>query len=51
MAAGAELVAVKLSQDQQLVAYGVANSTEQQACIVRDLRTGEHDTLAQVCWG
>lgn len=36
------LTALKLSQDQQQVAYGVATSTgEQQAYIVRDLRTGE----------
>jgi hypothetical protein len=49
--AGGELAAVKLSRDQQLVAYGVAGSTEQQACIVRDLRTGEIDSLPHMQLG
>jgi hypothetical protein len=43
--AGGVLTTLKLSRDQQQVAYGVASSTgEQQACIVRDLRTGEPGT-------
>lgn len=38
---GGVLTTLKLSRDQQQVAYGVASSTgEQQACIVRDLHTG-----------
>lgn len=40
-AAGGEVTAVKLSYDQQLVAYGLACGPEQQACVVRNLQTGE----------
>jgi hypothetical protein len=38
--AGGNLTEVKLSQDHQLVAYGLACGPEQQACVVRNMQTG-----------
>lgn len=35
---------MKLSRDQQLLAYGVAAAADQQCCIVKDLRNGELNT-------